>query len=336
MESGIISSGGTFMTTPRIEAVGLRKEFGHIVAVDDISFSVETGEVLGFLGPNGAGKTTTMRMLTGYLRPTRGSVSICGTSMLAEPVSAKARIGYLPEGAPLYPELTPATFLRFTGMVRGLGGDALDKRISETAELVHLKEVWNQSVETLSKGYKRRLGLAQAILHDPDVLILDEPTDGLDPNQKREVRQLVRQMALSKAIIISTHILEEVHAVCTRAVILARGRIVADGTPEELESMASDHNAVSVLLPSDSAARFAETLEGSAAVRTVEVTTEGDDRSLVQVFPARDGRVLTLVTDLIREQDISVLELKQESGRLEEVFRNLTILEDGTTNGGQA
>lgn len=324
------------MTTPRIEAVGLRKEFGHIVAVDDISFSVETGEVLGFLGPNGAGKTTTMRMLTGYLRPTRGSVSICGTSMLAEPVSAKASIGYLPEGAPLYPELTPATFLRFTGMVRGLGGDALDKRISETAELVHLKEVWNQPVETLSKGYKRRLGLAQAILHDPDVLILDEPTDGLDPNQKREVRQLVRQMALSKAIIISTHILEEVHAVCTRAVILARGRIVADGTPEELESMASDHNAVSVLLPSDSAARFAETLEGSAAVRTVEVTTEGDDRSLVQVFPARDGRVLTLVTDLIREQDISVLELKQESGRLEEVFRNLTILEDATTNGGPA
>ncbi len=312
------------MSEPLIEATSLRKEFGRIVAVDDISFSVRTGEVLGFLGPNGAGKTTTMRMLTGYLRPTRGDVSICGTNMLAEPVRAKARIGYLPEGAPLYPELTPATLLRFTGQARGMGGKDLESRMEETADQVHLQEVWNQPVETLSKGYKRRLGLAQAILHNPEVLILDEPTDGLDPNQKQEVRQLVRQMARSKAIIISTHILEEVHAVCTRAIILARGRIVADGAPEELESMASDHNAVSILLPSEGASRFARKLEKIPSVRTVNVTPEDNDRCLIQAFPSRGSLILTQVTDLIREHDIGVLELRQEPGRLDEVFRNLT------------
>ena len=324
------------MTTSRIEAFNLRKEFGRINAVDGVSFSVEPGEVLGSLGPNGAGKTTTMRMLTGYLRPTKGEVSICGINMLTEPVKAKSRIGYLPEGAPLYPELTPATLLRFTGQARGLGGKDLESRMAHTAEQVNLKEVWNQSIETLSKGYKRRLGLAQAILHDPEVLILDEPTDGLDPNQKQEVRQLVREMALSKAIIISTHILEEVNAVCTRAVILANGRIVADGTPGELESLASDHNAVSILLPSEEASRFAEKLEQIASVKTVEITPEGTDRCLIQAFPSRDSLILTQVTDLIREQDISVLELRQEPGRLDEVFRSLTIPATDPGQGGQA
>ena len=323
------------MTTDMIEAGGLRKEFGHITAVDDISFTVDRGEVLGFLGPNGAGKTTTMRMLTGYLRPTRGSVSICGINMLTEPVKAKARIGYLPEGAPLYPELTPSTFLRFAGMVRGIPGDELIRRMDETADKVQLKEVWDQPIETLSKGYKRRLGLAQAILHDPEVLILDEPTDGLDPNQKAEIRQLVRQMALSKAIIISTHILEEVHAVCTRAVIIAQGRIVADGTPEELESMASDHNAVSILVPSDSAPGFAEKLETVDSVMAVEVSSRGRDLSLIQAFPTPDSRILAQVTDLIREQNINVLELRQEPGRLEEVFRNLTVPMDVQDQGGR-
>ena len=324
------------MTSSRIEAAGLRKEFGSIVAVEDISFSVETGEVLGFLGPNGAGKTTTMRMLTGYLRPTRGDVSICGINMLADPVKAKARIGYLPEGAPLYPEMTPATLLRFTGQARGLGGKELENRMDETADLVNLREVWNQSIETLSKGYKRRLGLAQAILHNPEVLILDEPTDGLDPNQKQEVRLLVRQMAESKAIIISTHILEEVHAVCTRAVILASGRIVADGTPVELESMASDHNSVTILLPMTGASQFAEKLERIPTVNTVKITPEGDDRCLVQAFPSEGSLILTQVTDLIREQNLNVLELRQEPGRLDEVFRNLTIPTTDHAYGGQA
>jgi ABC-2 type transport system ATP-binding protein len=324
------------MTTARIVANNLLKEFGHIVAVDDISFSVETGEVLGFLGPNGAGKTTTMRMLTGFLRPTRGEISICGINMLAKPVQAKARIGYLPEGAPLYPELTPGTFLKFAGMVRGLGGKELDNRIAETAEKVHLREVWNQAIETLSKGYKRRLGLAQAILHDPEILILDEPTDGLDPNQKQEVRQLVKQMAETKAIIISTHILEEVNAVCTRAVILARGRIVADGTPRELESMAADHNAVSILIPSGKAALLAEKLEKTDSIRTVEITPRGEDRSLIQAFPSAGSLILTQITDIIKEHDIRVLELRQEPGHLEEVFRKLTVPEERPADGGQA
>ena len=324
------------MTSPRIEAAGLRKEFGSIVAVEDISFTVETGEVLGFLGPNGAGKTTTMRMLTGYLRPTRGDVSICGINMLADPVKAKARIGYLPEGAPLYPEMTPATLLRFTGQARGLGGKELENRMDETSDLVNLREVWNQSIETLSKGYKRRLGLAQAILHNPEVLILDEPTDGLDPNQKQEVRLLVRQMAQSKAIIISTHILEEVHAVCTRAVILANGRIVADGTPVELESMASDHNAVTILLPTTGASQFAEKLKRIPDVSAVKITPEGEDRCLVQAFPSSGSLILTQVTDLIREQNLNVLELRQEPGRLDEVFRNLTIPTTDHAFGGQA
>jgi ABC-2 type transport system ATP-binding protein len=324
------------MTSSRIEAAGLRKEFGSIVAVEDISFTVKTGEVLGFLGPNGAGKTTTMRMLTGYLRPTRGDVSICGINMLADPVKAKARIGYLPEGAPLYPEMTPATLLRFTGQARGLGGKALENRMDETGDLVNLREVWNQSIETLSKGYKRRLGLAQAILHNPEVLILDEPTDGLDPNQKQEVRLLVRQMAQSKAIIISTHILEEVHAVCTRAVILASGRIVADGTPVELESMASDHNAVTILLPTAGASQFAEKLKGIPDVSAVKITLEGEDRCLVQAFPSEGSLILTQVTDLIREQNLNVLELRQEPGRLDEVFKNLTIPTTDPAFGGQA
>jgi len=324
------------MTATRIVAASLRKEFGSIVAVENISFSVEMGEVLGFLGPNGAGKTTTMRMLTGYLRPTSGDVTICGINMLAAPVKAKARIGYLPEGAPLYPEMTPATLLRFTGQARGLGGKELEKLMDETAHQVNLREVWNQPIETLSKGYKRRLGLAQAILHNPEVLILDEPTDGLDPNQKQEVRLLVKQMAESKAIIISTHILEEVHAVCTRALILASGRIVADGTPVELESMASDHNAVSILLPATGASQFAEKLESVATIRAVKMTPEGEDRCLVQAFPSEGSLILTQVTDLIREQNLSVLELRQEPGRLDEVFRNLTITTTDPVYGGQA
>ncbi|GAB4184758.1 MAG: hypothetical protein Tsb0017_16400 [Geothermobacteraceae bacterium] len=217
-----------------IEADRLRKEFGSLVAVDDISFRVARGEVLGFLGPNGAGKSTTMKMLTGFLPPTAGSARICGIDIGRDPVNAKRRLGYLPEGAPLYPEMTPATFLDFIAGVRGLDKARARQRLEELAETIHLKEVWHRPIETLSKGFKRRVGLAQAILHDPDVLILDEPTDGLDPNQKHEVRQLVRSMAEHKAIIVSTHILEEVDAICSRAMIIDRGRIVADGTPQEL------------------------------------------------------------------------------------------------------
>ena len=217
-----------------IETQRLTKTFGSLRAVDDISLSVRRGEVLGFLGPNGAGKTTAMRMLAGFLAPTRGTARILGHDVQTDSIAARRALGFLPEGAPTYPEMTVISFLRFVARIRGYRGDALDARVEDAMALTQLGSVRLQTIETLSKGFKRRVGLAQALLHDPPTLVLDEPTDGLDPNQKHEVRQLIRRMAPEKAIIISTHILEEVEAVCTRAVIIANGRIVADDTPAEL------------------------------------------------------------------------------------------------------
>ncbi len=218
-----------------IEIHNLTQRFGALLAVDDISFTVQRGEVLGFLGPNGAGKSTTMKMITGFLTPTAGTASICGHDIEASPLAAKQKLGYLPEGAPAYPDMTPAGFLDFIADVRGLSGSIQNERIERVVGLVHLESVLNQRIETLSKGFKRRVGLAQAILHDPEVLVLDEPTDGLDPNQKHEVRSLIGEMAQDKAIVLSTHILEEVEAVCTRAMIIARGRILFDGSPADLQ-----------------------------------------------------------------------------------------------------
>jgi gliding motility-associated transport system ATP-binding protein len=221
--------------TASIEIQGLTKRFGPFTAVDGISFRVQSGEVLGFLGPNGAGKSTTMKMVTGFLQPTAGTVSVCGHDIGKQPREAKRVIGYLPEGAPAYPDMTPESFLLFVAAVRGFSGEQARQRVQRVSEQVDLKGVMHQRIETLSKGYKRRVGLAQAILHDPPVLIMDEPTDGLDPNQKHEVRQLIRGMAKDKVIVLSTHILEEVHAVCTRAIIIARGKLLLDATPAELE-----------------------------------------------------------------------------------------------------
>ena len=218
----------------------LRKSFGDIRAVDGISLSVERGQVLGFLGPNGAGKSTTMKMAAGFLEPDAGRVEIAGIDMWARPVQARRHLGYLPEGAPLYGEMTVRGFLKFCGKVRGLSGPALKRAMEEAAERTELAPVWGQSIETLSKGYRRRVGLAQAIMHKPDVLIMDEPTDGLDPNQKQVVRGLIRDMAKDSAIIVSTHILEEVPAVCDRVVIIARGRLLAEGTAEDIAARAPE------------------------------------------------------------------------------------------------
>ena len=212
----------------------LVKKFGPLTAVDGISFRVEAGQVLGFLGPNGAGKSTTMKMITGFLAPTSGSISVCGHAVNGDARAAKQQMGYLPEGAPAYGEMTPAQFLQFIADVRGLSGTRRKDRIETVTEQLHLSKVFNQPIDTLSKGFKRRVGLAQAILHDPKVLIMDEPTDGLDPNQKHEVRELIKGMAQDKIIIISTHILSEVDAVCSRAIIISNGRIVANETPDEL------------------------------------------------------------------------------------------------------
>lgn len=225
---------------PIIEIKALDKRFGPIHAVRNISFSLRKGEVLGFLGPNGAGKSTTMKMITGFLEPTAGTVSICGHDILDDPIAAKEKIGYLPEGAPLYGEMTVTSFLNFIAEIRGINSPRREQRIEEVIQKINLQAVRNQSLETLSKGYKRRVGVAQAILHDPEILIMDEPTDGLDPNQKHEVRTLIQEMASEKAIIISTHILEEVDAVCTRAIIIATGQLLFDGTPAELLSKSPD------------------------------------------------------------------------------------------------
>ena len=212
----------------------LVRRFGNFTAVGGISLRVGKGEVLGFLGPNGAGKSTTMKMITGFLAPSEGRISVCGHDVVEQQLAAQATIGYLPEGAPAYPDMTPQQFLAFIARVRGLEGDAATRAIEAAVTRTGLQSVLDQRIETLSKGFKRRVGLAQSILHDPPVLIMDEPTDGLDPNQKHSVRNLIRSMAANKAIIISTHILEEVEAVCTRAIIIDKGRIVADGTPAEL------------------------------------------------------------------------------------------------------
>ena len=220
-----------------IEIAGLTKRFGGFIAVDDVSFSVARGEVLGFLGPNGAGKSTTMRMLAGFMTPSAGRASICGHDVQTAPIAARRVLGFLPEGAPTYPEMTVTGFLTFVARIRGYRGAALADRVDHALALTTLRGVRLQPIETLSKGFKRRVGLAQALLHDPVVLVLDEPTDGLDPNQKHEVRSLIAEMAPHKAIVISTHILEEVDAVCSRAIVISQGRVVADATPAELSAM---------------------------------------------------------------------------------------------------
>lgn len=217
-----------------IEVKALDKKFGTIHAVKNLSFSVKKGEVLGFLGPNGAGKSTTMKMITGFLEPTSGTVFVCGKDILQEPIAVKKKIGYLPEGAPSYGEMTVKNFLNFIAEIRGFRSETRQERVAEIINKINLETVCNQTIDTLSKGFKRRVGVAHALIHDPEVLIMDEPTDGLDPNQKHEMRTLINEMASHKATVISTHILEEVDTICTRAIIIASGQLLFDGTPKEL------------------------------------------------------------------------------------------------------
>ena len=307
-----------------VEIQNLRKTFGQIVAVDGVSFTVNKGEVLGFLGPNGAGKSTTMKMITGFLTPTSGTIRVCGHDVQEEALAAKTRIGYLPEGAPAYDDMTPSSFLTFMGEMRGYRGETLKRAVSETVEKVNLQSVLDQPIDTLSKGFKRRVGLAQAILHDPDVLILDEPTDGLDPNQKHEVRMLIRAMAQEKAIILSTHILEEVHAVCSRAMIIAKGKVVFDGTPAELEAQAPMHNTVLVTIRGVEPAIAHERFMTIKGIKKVE--DQGKDGDLVQmrIYPDEGQWILPAIGQYVREQGWEVQELYQDRGQLDDVFRLLT------------
>jgi len=302
-----------------IETRQLSKRYGNLTAVDNISFKVEPGQVLGFLGPNGAGKSTTMKMIAGFLAPTSGSVNVCGHDVADAPLKAKSALGYLPEGAPSYGEMTPREFLAFIADMRGLAGAHRTQRIDDVIERLHLNAVLEQPIETLSKGFKRRVGLAQAIVHDPAVLILDEPTDGLDPNQKHEVRSLINAMAKDKTIVVSTHILEEVHAVCTRAIIIAQGKVLADASPAELEARSRYHQAVSLTTANVAAAK--EALSRIADVAAVEIDPQ-DHR--ITAFPKPGRQIFAAISDLLKAQGIQVSELQLESGRMDEVFRTIT------------
>lgn len=307
-----------------IKVRDLTKHFGTKRAVDGISFELGRGEVLGFLGPNGAGKSTTMRMITGFVTPTSGSVTVGGFDMLENPIPAKKLIGYLPENAPAYTDMTVHGFLNFAAEIRGLRGDARAKAVHRAAELCFLEPVLYQSVDTLSKGYRHRTCFAQSIIHDPDILILDEPTDGLDPNQKHEVRQLIRKMGRNKAIIFSTHILEEVDAACSRAIIIDRGKIVANGTPEELRGKSEWAGAVTLRVNGVPADLVQQKLRGLRSAKKTTANTDGT-RVTVTVFPraAGDG---DLTREVLAATDGWQVEgLRTEEGRLDDVFRNITM-----------
>lgn len=303
-----------------IEITHLSKQFEQTIAVDDLSFKVSEGEVLGFLGPNGAGKSTTMKIITGFLAPTSGSVTVDGHDIVTDALAAKALMGYLPEGAPSYGDMTTLDFLRFVGEIRGYRGDELVQRVGRVLAEVELGLVALQKIETLSKGFKRRVGLAQAIMHDPKVLILDEPTDGLDPNQKQHVRELIQNLARDKIVIISTHILEEVSAVCTRAVIIANGRLVADGTPAELEASSKYHQAVNVRLTQP--VELGGHLDSLADVAGIEV--DARDVLSLRILAQSGKSIYRQVAKIAQDQNWPIAEMTVTRGQLEDVFKQVT------------
>jgi len=303
-----------------IEAKSLCKSYGFFKAVDNLSFTVEAGQVLGFLGPNGAGKSTTMKMLTGFLAPTSGTALVNGIDVVENSVAARKNIGYLPEGAPSYGEMTVQQFLTFVARARLIDKKDIVPSVERAITKLNLNEVKHQAIDTLSKGFKRRVGLAQAIIHDPQILILDEPTDGLDPNQKREVRGLIRAMAKDKIIIISTHILEEVAAVCNRVMIIANGKLLADDSPQGLIARSRYHNAVSLVV--EAPEKVASALGELPQVGKVEIS-EGE----LTLFPTSETGLLEAVTSAIRQNQWQVSALRLEAGRLDEVFHSITHAE---------
>src|SRR5512138_1518985 len=308
-----------------INVQSLTKAFGPKLAVNNASFSVESGEVLGFLGPNGAGKSTTMRMITGFIPPSAGSITVGGFDVVEQPIEARRLIGYLPENAPAYTDMTVHGFLSFAAEIRGLRGEAKAKAVGRAVEMCFLESVLHQSVETLSKGYRHRTCFAQSIIHDPDVLVLDEPTDGLDPNQKHEVRQLIRRMGARKAIIFSTHILEEVDAACSRAIIIDRGRIVANGTPQELRQKSDWAGAVTLKVSGITAAALTQKLTALPTVKRMSVLAETANGVTARVYPKGEvnGALASSIADAA--QGWRIEELHTEEGRLDEVFRSITM-----------
>jgi ABC-2 type transport system ATP-binding protein len=310
-----------------IKVENLVKAFGPKLAVNGVSFTVERGEVLGFLGPNGAGKSTTMRMITGFIPPTAGRVTVGGHDMLEHPIAAKRLLGYLPENAPAYTDMTVWGFLNFAAELRGLRGEAKRKAVQRAIEICFLDSVVHQSVDTLSKGYRHRTCFAQSIIHDPPVLVLDEPTDGLDPNQKHEVRTLIRRMGQTKAIVFSTHILEEVDAACTRAIIIDRGQIVANGTPEELRQRSELAGAVAVSVQGAPLAVVNQKLRELPTVKRTLVLRE-QPAVVIRAYPqagGRNGELQASIYELAVRERWKLLELRTEEGRLDEVFRSITL-----------
>lgn len=311
--------------TPLIDVRSLRKRFGAVLAVDDLSFSVNRGEVLGFLGPNGAGKSTTMRIIAGFIAPTAGTALVCGEDIQINPVAAKRRIGYVPEGSPLYGDMTPEGFLNFICDVRQMSREERRKAVATAIDRVQLDEVLHRRIDTLSKGFRRRVGLAQAIIHDPDVLILDEPTDGLDPNQKHLVRELIRSMGDTKAIIVSTHILEEVDAVCDRALIIDRGRVVADGTPMQLHARSPDFNAVSLKVTRAETDRAVKLLRAVPKVASVEAVEQIHGSTRLLVRPQGGEFIAEAVGAALHGANLATTDMNNVVGTLDDVFRSVTL-----------
>ena len=316
-----------------IKVENLSKTFGEKVAVDEVSFTVERGEILGFLGPNGAGKSTTMRMITGYIPPTAGVAYVGDHDITENPIEAKRLIGYLPESAPLYTDMTVEGFLGFCAEVRGINGADKAKAIDRAIEMCFLKQVRHQSVDTLSKGYRHRTCFAQSIIHDPDILVMDEPTDGLDPNQKHEMRMLIRRMGQSKAIIFSTHILEEVEAACTRAIIIDQGKVVANGTPDELKAKSELADSYVVCVSGAEAGVVRDKLGTIVQAAKVTLVNDKAPNIVARVFPKKggaNGELGQAIFDTASQNNWKVSEIKQEEGRLDDVFRNITLSETET------
>ena len=312
------------MSDKLINATNLKKSFDQFIAVDNIDLTVSRGEVVGFLGPNGAGKSTTMKMLTGFLEPDNGKIFINNINLKSDPLKAKEYIGYLPEGAPSYSDMIVADFLSFIGKMRGLSHNSLNNRLEEMANQINLKEMWNRPIETLSKGFKRRVGIAQALIHDPDILILDEPTDGLDPNQKHEMRNLIKRISTNKAIVISTHILEEVEAVCSRAVIIANGKLLANDTPKNLENKFLNKNTLSIEVSNKINNVISKDIK--SLIKYDDVKIQKTDMSTHTILISDNKKVPNLNTVLkqINKLKLDVIGANFQKISLEEIFRTIT------------
>ena len=313
------------MSTKLIEAKNLKKSFGDFVAVDNINLTVERGEVVGFLGPNGAGKSTTMKMLTGFLEPDGGEIFIEGIDLKTKPLEAKKSIGYLPEGAPSYSDMEVSEFLSFVGKMRGLNNNgSLNTRLSDMAEQINLKEVWHKPIETLSKGFKRRVGIAQALIHDPDILILDEPTDGLDPNQKYEMRDLIKKISTNKAIVISTHILEEVEAVCSRTVIIANGQLLANETPDNLGKQFNKKNIFSLKVANKLNNTQIKDIKSSLDYKKVTVKNLNITDTLILIEDEMENINLNKIMTQLKKHKLDINEANFIKPSLDDIFRKIT------------